>query len=300
MYTAGVTSEGGVRFITNFLQAERSGTAVMECTSVSVRSFSAAEVFPGRQSRSVPDPVGQKGRTMKDYYYARESKSLINEVTGKEELFLCVPIIVTPETQEVNGKPVRPVKIGGVHLPCYYDWIPAGYYLTHKRDLEATAKAEERRNRCWIDNGEGGRIRCPDCRSCVGCPNVGRYDFDNGHDASFDALQENGFDSESGEEVENDFDAADAISTNPETIALRNDRQETLSFAFDIVMKRLYEKKPKYGVIFSELRKGVDKPSDIARNTGLKANRTCEDVPKVMKLAQTMLHEVMLEYHIKL
>lgn len=241
---------------------------------------------------------------LKNYYYAKESKTIINKVTGEENVFLKVPIVVTDETETVNGKKVMSVKIGGWHLPCYYDWIPADYYLTHKRDIEAQAKAASRASRCLIDDGKGGRIRCPDDRSCIGCPNAGKFDFDNGHDTSFDALRENGFDAESGEEKESDFDAEDTCFANPETAAVQKDdemsRQETLTFAFDIVMKRLNAKKPKYGAIFAELRKGVDKPSDIARNAGLKANRTCEDVPKVMKLAQTMLIEVMAEYNIKI
>ena len=227
----------------------------------------------------------------KDYYYARREERRINPATGTEEVFLEVPVIVETETEVVFGKRTQPVKIGGMHLNCYFEWIPEGYYLTHKRDLEATAKREERRQRCLIPDGKGGRIMCPESHRCSECEKCLKFDFDNGRSTSLDALQESGFDAEDTEECS---DFADA-SADPETAYIGKDIADAWGTASMVILERLAAIKPKYGLIFRELLKGVMKPSDIARNTGLKANRTCEDVPKVQALAAEMLKQVRKE-----
>ena len=228
----------------------------------------------------------------KDYYYARREERRINPTTGNEEVFLEVPVIVETETETVFGKRIQPVKIGGMHMNCYYDWIPAEYYLNHKRDLEATAKREERSHRCLIPDGHGGRIMCPESNKCIDCQKCRSFDFDNGHNASLDALQESGFDADDAEEYSGLADA----STDPETAFIGKDIADAWEKASTVILERLAATKPKYGLIFRELLKGVMKPSDIARNTGLKANRTCEDLPKVRALAAEILIEVKKEF----
>ena len=225
----------------------------------------------------------------KNYYYAQKEEPRKNPKTGKMELYLLVPILVEPDTDEAFEKDIRLVKIGGMHLPCFYDWIPESYYLTHKRDLESASKREERSQRCLIPNGEGGWIMCPECHRCSECEKWHSFKFDNGHATSIDALQNTDSDLE-----KKSFEPA-SDSATPEEAFMEKDMAGVWEAVSETIISRLADKKPKYGLIFQELLKGVLKPSDIARNAGLKVNRTCEDLPKVQKLAAEILISIKAE-----
>ena len=220
---------------------------------------------------------------MVNYYYARQEK----EENGVK--YLEVPMMVNPETAKENGQHFYMEKICGRKFPCIYVWIPESYYEMHKRDLENQAKADERSDRCLIPDPKkpGGRIRCPEKNRCISCPFVGTCNFDNGHDTSLDALMEAGFDAETGVEQESEYDFASAAAT-PEQIVESHDMMHHLDETLDIVVSLLEKKKPKYGMIFSELRNGETNASEIARRHGLKANRTAEDIPKVQALAREL------------
>ena len=220
---------------------------------------------------------------MVNYYYAQDEK-FENGIH-----YLKVPIIVTPETVEVNHQRIFMVQIGYRQFPCIYDWIPASYYDMHKRDLEQQAKEDERSRRCLIPDPKktGGRIRCPECNRCISCHYARKLDFDNGHDASLNALMEDGFDAETGVECESDYDAASSSAT-PEDILISEDEKKHLDETLDILVSLLAERKPKYGAIFSELRKCETNASEIARRCGLKSNRTAEDVRKVQSMAKEL------------
>ena len=82
------------------------------------------------------------------------------------------------------------------------------------------------------------------------------------------------------------------ISLNPEQAYILNEEIEFVDEMGREIISRLTAIKPKYALIFGELIKGVNKPADIARNTGLKANRTCEDVKKVRTIAAKMYEEL--------
>lgn len=222
---------------------------------------------------------------MVNYYYARKEK-FENGVH-----YLEVPIIVNPETTEENCQHIQMVKIGCRQYPCIYAWIPESYYMEHKRDLESQAKADERSSRCLIPSS-GGRIRCPESNHCFNCPYVGSYVFDNGHDTSLDTLTESGFDAESGTETESDFDVESA-SFSPEEFLITKDEMQQLGKVLDIMVDLLAKRKPKYGVILSELRNGITNASEIARRCGLKPNRTAEDVRNVQKMARELYEELM-------
>ena len=220
---------------------------------------------------------------MTKYYYARREKE------EKGEILLEVPMFITPETTKENGQRVSMVKIGCRFYPCIYVWIPEWYYETYKRDIEQQAKEDERSARCLIPDprNKGGRIRCPESNRCIDCPYVHKHNFDNGHDTSYDALLEVGYDAETGDEMDNDFDF-ESSSANPEDVIIGLDTLCQLNKILDTIGIQLAEYKPKYGAIFAELRKGVTNASEIARRCGLKPNRTAEDVRKVQAIAKKM------------
>ena len=86
-----------------------------------------------------------------------------------------VPLRVNPETIEENeqvGK-VRSVRIGSKHYPCIF--VEVSEHDAHQyMQLEwADVKAEERSERCLIEDGHGGYIMCPECNRCAKCEKVG-------------------------------------------------------------------------------------------------------------------------------
>lgn len=103
--------------------------------------------------------------------------------------------------------------------------------------------------------------------------------------------KQNGFDAETGAESESDFDVASSTAT-PEEIVVKQDEMQCLNDALDIIIGLLAEEKPKYGAIFSELRKGETNASEIARRCELKPNRTAEDLPKVQAMAKEMYRKM--------
>lgn len=220
---------------------------------------------------------------MVNYYYARKEK----EEDGVK--YLEVPVIVNPETAKENQQHVNLVKIGYRQYLCTFEWIPESFYNTYKCMLEQEAKEDERSHRCLIPDPKktGGRIRCPECNRCISCPHARKLGFDNGHDASLDALMEDGFDVETGVECESDYDVASSSAT-PEDIVISADEKKHLDETLDILVSLLAERKPKYGAIFSELRKGETNASEIAIRCGLKPNRTAEDVHKVQSMAKEL------------
>jgi len=228
---------------------------------------------------------------MVNYYYARNEK----EENGVR--FLEVPLRVNPLTAGETNQPVCKVKIGGMHFLCTYQWIPADFYTEYKRMLEKDAKEEERRMRCLIPDGKGGRIMCPECNHCCKCEKPCSFDFDNGHDTSLDSLMDFGFEPEADSETESDFDIADE-SANPETKLIFSETEKLWEQVMQDMIDELTAINVKYGLIFRELLRGVMKPSEIARNTGLKANRTCEDLPKVQALAARRLSAIKAKYHL--
>ena len=52
----------------------------------------------------------------------------------------------------------------------------------------ADVNAEERSERCLIEDGHGGYIMCPECNRCIKCQKVGSFNFDTNRPASLDAL----------------------------------------------------------------------------------------------------------------
>ena len=233
--------------------------------------------------------------------YVKATRSETNPTTGEVETQLMVPVRVNPETLIENGMSFKTVKIGAVYVPCDYVWISENYYETHCKMLECDAKETYRSSRCRIINSKGQNVMCPEHNKCCYCSKAGRFDFDDLHDVSMDNSTSEGF--------ENDVSFAAINFENTEVMErtyiadplnryIAEDTFAECKMIADMLVSKLSQKNPKYGLIFTELLKGTETPSKIATKLGLKANRTCEDVRKIRVLAQKMLPEVLAELHI--
>ncbi len=186
-----------------------------------------------------------------------------------------VPLRVTPETIEENGQAgkVRSVRIGSKHYPCIF--VEVSEHDAHQyMQLEwADVKAEERSERCLIEDGHGGYIMCPECNRCTQCQKVGRFDFDNNHPASLDAMY-----------AESEFEPA----------SLRPDQVDETSDILAMLLAELEKIKPKYAQIFTELFNGNERPLSIARAVGIGKTQAYTDVPRVRELAEKLYRDMMV------
>ena len=222
------------------------------------------------------------------YYYARRQEVRMNRETGHTESFLEVPFILEDDSL-VPDKAESTVFIGRQHFRCYYDWIPESYYTAHARDLEATAKQRIRSQRCLIPNGKGGRMMCPECNNCSMCERAGSLGFNNGHDISLDEI----LDIEHNPDVNSDLiDQVNGQAASAEDECIRASEDEETERVIAKIIERLTAIRPRYGLIFRQLVNGVMRPSDIARNTGLSASHTSEDIPRIQMIAAEFLNAI--------
>ena len=184
-----------------------------------------------------------------------------------------LPLRVNPETIEANGQTekVRSVRIGSKHYPCIF--IEVSRQDAHQyMQLEwADVKAEERSERCLIEDGHGGYIMCPERNRCISCPKVGRFDFDSQHPVSLDAMY-----------AESQFEPA---SPQPDQI-------DETSDILAMLVSELGRMKPKYAEIFKELHKGNLRPLSIARAVGIGKSQAYTDVPRVRELAEKLYRDM--------
>ena len=185
-----------------------------------------------------------------------------------------VPLRVNPETIEENGQvgKVRSVRIGAKHYPCIF--VEVSEHDAHQyMQLEwADVKAEERSERCLIEDGHGGYIMCPECNRCAQCQKAGQFDFDNNHPASLDAMY-----------AEGEFEPASP----------KMDRIDETSDVLEMLVEALGKIKPKYAQIFMELYNGNERPLSIARAVGIGKTQAYTDVPRVRELAEKFYHDLL-------
>lgn len=184
-----------------------------------------------------------------------------------------VPLRVNPETIEENGqtRKVRLVRIGSKFYPCII--VEVSEYDAHQyMQLEwKDVKAQERMERCLIEDGRGGYIMCPECNKCSRCQKVGAFEFDNHRPTSLDAMY-----------ADSEFEPA---SQQPDEIDETSDILQAL-------VEKLTRIKPKYGKIFMELYNGNERPLSIARAVGIGKTQAYSNVIRVRKLAEQLYHEM--------
>ncbi|HHT14515.1 MAG TPA: hypothetical protein GXZ86_01415 [Clostridiales bacterium] len=185
-----------------------------------------------------------------------------------------IPLRVNPETIAENEqeRQIHYVRIGHKHYPCIFVEVSEHEARQYMRLEWADVKAEERSERCLIEDGHGGYIMCPECNKCRQCPKVGSFDFDTNHLSSLDAMFE-----------ESGFELSDP----------QPDQVNETSDILNILVEELSKIKPKYGHIFMELLNGNERPLSIARAIGIGKSQAYEDVRHVRGLAEKLYKELM-------
>lgn len=194
-----------------------------------------------------------------------------NQKTGAK--LVTIPLRVNPETIEENGQvgQIRYVKIGAKRYPCIMAKVSEEFAHQYMQIEWAEVKAEERSERCLIEDGRGGYIMCPESNRCSSCKKYGHFDFDTFRPASLDAMYS-----------ETEFEPASESSN------LFDDTSEIM----DMLVQQLTQIKPKYGAIFQELLNGNQRPLHIAEALGLGKSQTYDDVDRVRALAEKLYLEL--------
>ena len=194
-----------------------------------------------------------------------------NQNTGAK--LVSIPLRVNPETIEENGQvgKIRYVKIGYKRHPCILAQVPEEFAHKYMQIEWAEIKAEERSERCLVEDGRGGYIYCPESNKCACCEKFGHFVFDNFRPASLDAMYDE-------TEYEPAADHADLFDDTTEVM--------------EMLVQRLTEIKPKFGAIFQELLNGNQRPLRIAEALGLGKSQTYDDVDRVRALAEKLYLEL--------
>ena len=184
---------------------------------------------------------------------------------------------------------IRMVKIGGWRYPCAIYLLPEDEVKGFRRLQQNEAKHEQREARCWLPDGSGGFVRCPEDNKCSQCERCKSFGFDNNHPTSYEALQD--FYADQEEEL---YLAGEDMPgmKDPSADAMDQQTEEAYTEVMQILVDRLTAIKPKYGAIFQELLKGNLQPLNIAKALGLGKSQIYETVPKVQELAKKLYFEL--------
>ena len=231
-------------------------------------------------SRHWNKPVFEEKTGLGDNLYRDGHNHPEKDVSFQTAISVCAGLAVDLETSlrllELAGYgqvgKVRSVRIGSKHYPCIF--VEVSEHDAHQyMQLEwADVKAEERSERCLIEDGHGGYIMCPESNKCINCPKVGSFNFDTNRPTSLDALY-----------TESEFEPA---SQQP-------DQVDETSDILAMLVEELGRIKPKYAEIFKELYKGNERPLTIARAVGIGKTQAYTDVPRVRELAEKLYRDMM-------
>lgn len=209
-----------------------------------------------------------------------------------------IAVRITPETidelralyaDQEEKITIRMVKIGGWRYPCAIYLVPEDEVKGFKRLQQTEAKQEQREARCWLPDGSGGFIRCPEENKCAQCERCKSFSFDNNHPTSYEALQD--FYAEQDEELYLAGEDMPGMEEPSDEMTVQQP-EETYTEIMQILVDRLTTIKPKYGAIFQELLKGNLQPLNIAKALGLGKSQVYETVPKVQEIAKRMYFEL--------
>lgn len=209
-----------------------------------------------------------------------------------------VAVRITPETvdelramyaDQEEKITIRMVKIGGWRYPCAIYQLPENEVKGFKRLQQAEAKQEQREARCWLPNGSGGFIRCPEENKCSQCERCKSFNFDSNHPTSYETLQDF-----YGEQEEDLYLAGEDIPgiKDPSIESADPQQEEAYTEIMQVLVDRLTAIRPKYGLVFKELLKGNMQPLNIAKALGLGKSQVYETVPKVQEIAKQLYFEL--------
>lgn len=184
---------------------------------------------------------------------------------------------------------IRMVKIGGWKYPCAIYLLPEDEVKGFKRLQQNEAKQEQREARCWLPDGSGGFIRCPEENKCAQCERCKSFSFDTNHPTSYEALQD--FYGDQEEELYLAGEDMPGMKEPSDEMAVQQP-DEAYTEIMQLLVDRLTAIKPKYGAIFQELLKGNLQPLNIAKALNLGKSQVYETVPKVQEIAKKLYFEL--------
>lgn len=196
-----------------------------------------------------------------------------NQNSNNSTKLVRIPLRVHPETITENGQQgqVKSVRIGAKHYPCIFVEVPESDARQYLQMEWADVKAQERSERCRIEDGYGGTKMCPECNKCFNCPKLGSFNFDTNQPVSLDALfEESGF----------------------EPVSPQCDQFDETSDILTMLLETLKKINPEYAQIFTEIYNGNERPLSIARALGVAKTQIYAKVPRVRELAAKLYHEM--------
>lgn len=199
-------------------------------------------------------------------YFAGDTR--INADGTRERL---TPLRVNDETIDENGfkkSEISMVRIGYKRYPCRLEWVPEEWYAEYMKMEWADVKAEEREGRCFVPDGKGSFIRCPESNRCCACKKIGSLNFDSCLPTSIDKLAE-----------EADFDVSD-----------KKDPIEDLTWEMltDDVEAYIREKSPESAEIFRRTY-NQQSQTEIAKEMGFPIGSMGRKMDKMHRLAQELM-----------
>ena len=195
------------------------------------------------------------------------------DFSNPPEGYRYVPVIIEQEMIREWGLDPRFITmrfIGGrKHLVFMELWTEAEAKW-YTQELKNEQHQEDRSRRCMVTSPKTGKlIRCPDDRSCVGCPFNDAMKQERASCLSLDQMQEAEIETEAHDNVEDDVIAKD--------LELE-------------ILAELSSTNQKLTAIFEQLIAGRT-PKEIGQELGIKKSTLYDDIEKIRKIAKRHLNQ---------
>ena len=166
---------------------------------------------------------------------------------------------------ELNPELIIRKRIGRKSRLCYMCLVPIAIAKEYNNLFRNEVKKEDRLERCMIPSPKTGRvIRCPDRKSCIGCPLNDAAKRCSDMPLSAEALEENGFPLAAPGNLEEDVVA----------------EQTKLE-----ILAELTETNRKLADIFQKMIEGA-KPAEIGKELGIAKSTMYDDIKKIRAVAE--------------
>lgn len=165
---------------------------------------------------------------------------------------------------ELDPRYITYRKNGGRRQLCYMVLVPDQTAREYNQSYENEIHREARERRCRITSEKTGKtIRCPDDRSCVGCPFNDAMRQDRSSILSLDKMQEDGYDAESHD---------------------RTSDEALTGFVIEELLEELRDANDKLAKIL-ELRLQGYEQKQIGQILGIKKSTLSDDMKKIRTIA---------------
>ena len=184
-----------------------------------------------------------------------------------------VPVIIEQEMireWELDPRFITMRYIGGRKRLVYMELWTEAEAKWYTQELKNEQHQEDRSRRCMVTSPKTGKlIRCPDERSCVGCPFNDAMKQERSSSLSLDQMQEAGIETEAHGNVEDEIIAKD--------LELE-------------ILAELSSTNRKLVEIFERMTDGK-KPVEIGEELGIRKSTLYDDIEKIRKITKKHLNQ---------